>query len=54
MRAGKRNASELHIPDMLNGDDHFAYVAGYTDGTVRPNAKITRAEVAMIFYRLAG
>lgn len=35
-----------------NGDDHFAYVAGYTDGTVRPNAKITRAEVAMIFYRL--
>ena len=42
----------LHIPDMLNGDDHFAYVAGYTDGTVRPNAKITRAEVAMIFYRL--
>lgn len=48
----EKNASELHIPDMLNGDDHFAYVAGYTDGTVRPNAKITRAEVAMIFYRL--
>ena len=48
----EKNASELHLPDMLNGDDHFAYVAGYTDGTVRPNAKITRAEVAMIFYRL--
>ena len=48
----KKNVSALHIPDMLNGDDHFAYVAGYTDGTVRPNAKITRAEVAMIFYRL--
>lgn len=48
----EKSASELHIPDMLNGDDHFAYVAGYTDGTVRPNAKITRAEVAMIFYRL--
>ena len=48
----EKNASELHIPDMLNGDDHFAYVAGYTDGTVRLNAKITRAEVAMIFYRL--
>ena len=48
----KKNVSALHIPDMLNGDDHFAYVAGYTDGTVRPNAKITRAEGAMIFYRL--
>ena len=48
----EKNAPALHIPDMLNGDDHFAYVAGYTDGTVRPNAKITRADVAMIFYRL--
>ena len=48
----EKSAPELHIPDMLNGDDHFAYVAGYTDGTVRPNAEITRAEVAMIFYRL--
>lgn len=48
----EKNAPALHIPDMLNGDDHFAYVAGYTDGTVRPNAKITRAEVTMIFYRL--
>ena len=37
---------------MLNGDDHIAYIAGYTDGTVGPNNKITRAEVAMIFYRL--
>ena len=48
----KKNAPALHIPDMLNGDDHFAYVSGYPDGTVRPNAEITRAEVAMIFYRL--
>ena len=45
-------AHQLHIPDMLNGDDHIAYIAGYTDGTVGPNNKITRAEVAMIFYRL--
>ena len=48
----EKNAPALHIPDMLNGDDHFAYVSGYPDGTVRPNAEITRAEVAMIFYRL--
>ena len=46
------SAHQLHIPDMLNGDDHIAYIAGYTDGTVGPNNKITRAEVAMIFYRL--
>ena len=40
------------VPDMLNGDDHYAYVVGYTDGTVRPNANISRAEVATIFFRL--
>ncbi|RGC55151.1 S-layer homology domain-containing protein, partial [Agathobaculum butyriciproducens] len=36
------------VPDMLNGDDHYAYVVGYSDGTVRPNANISRAEVATI------
>ncbi len=36
----------------LNSVDHFAYIAGYTDGTVRPESNITRAEVATIFYRL--
>ena len=40
------------VPDKLNGDDHFAYVVGYSDGTVRPNANISRAEVATIFFRL--
>ena len=40
------------VPDMLNGDDHYAYVVGYSDGTVRPNANINRAEVATIFFRL--
>ena len=47
--AGWRKAT---VPDMLNGDDHFAYVIGYTDGTVRPNANISRSEVAAIFFRL--
>lgn len=37
--------------DMLT-DDHIAYIAGFPDGTVRPLAYISRAEVAMIFYRL--
>ncbi len=39
-------------PDSLNGDDHFAYVIGYPDETVRPNNNITRAEVTSIFFRL--
>ncbi|MCD8036239.1 MAG: S-layer homology domain-containing protein [Clostridiales bacterium] len=36
----------------LNTDEHFQYISGYPDGTVRPTANITRAEVATIFYRL--
>lgn len=40
------------VPDWLNGDDHFAYVIGYEDGTVQPLSNITRAEVATIFFRL--
>ena len=40
------------VPDKLNGDDHFAYVVGYSDGTVRPSANISRAETATIFFRL--
>ncbi|MGI6181143.1 MAG: S-layer homology domain-containing protein [Agathobaculum sp.] len=40
------------VPDWLNGDDHFAYVVGYSDGTVRPQNNISRAEVATIFFRL--
>jgi len=39
-------------PGGLNGKDHFAYVVGYPDGTVRPEANITRAEVTAIFFRL--
>lgn len=40
------------VPDKLNGDDHFAYVVGYSDSTVRPSSNISRAEVATIFFRL--
>ena len=40
------------VPDMLNGDDHFAYIVGYADETVRPDENITRAEAATIFFRL--
>ena len=41
------------IPGLwLNTNDHYSYLIGYSDGTVRPNGKITRAEVATIFFRL--
>ena len=40
------------VPDRLNGDDHFAYIIGRDDGLVHPEAPITRAEVAIIFFRL--
>ena len=45
--------SDYLIPGFwLNTDDHYSYLIGYSDGTVRPNGKITRAEVATIFFRL--
>jgi len=50
--------SALPAPDIDGDDlpwltdDHINYIIGYEDNTVRPNASITRAEVATIFYRL--
>lgn len=41
-----------YTPDGLNTTDHFSYIIGYDDGTVKPDAYITRAEVATIFFRL--
>ena len=39
-------------PPVLDTENHYGYIVGYDDGTVRPNGKITRAEVATIFFRL--
>ena len=36
----------------LNRADHFWYIKGYPDNSMRPSGNITRAEVATIFYRL--
>ena len=41
-----------YVPKWLNTEDHFAYIVGYEDGTIKPNNNITRAEVATIFFRL--
>lgn len=40
------------IPEMLNGEDHYAYLLGYEDGTVRPNGSISRAETATLLNRV--
>lgn len=37
---------------VLNKEDHFQYIQGYPDGTVRPEGLITREEVSTVFYRL--
>lgn len=40
------------FPPLLNLADHFAYIQGYPDNTVRPEGLITREEVAAVFFRL--
>ena len=40
------------VPSALNGKDHVAYLYGDDNGLIRPEANITRAEVAAILYRL--
>lgn len=37
---------------QLDKVDHFNYINGYEDGTVKAQSNITREEVATIFYRL--
>lgn len=39
-------------PVKFNTADHFAYVNGYPDGTIKPTGNITRAEAAAILYRV--
>ena len=36
----------------LNKEDHYAYMVGYPDNTFRPEGKVTREEVATVFYKL--
>lgn len=39
-------------PLTFNTKEHFAYVNGYPNGTVKPTGNVTRAEVAAILYRI--
>lgn len=43
--------AEAAVPALFT-DDHYAYIVGGPDGTVRPNDSMTRAGVATIFFRL--
>ena len=40
------------VPLTVMSYDHNVYIYGYPDGTFLPEKSITRAEAAMIFYRL--
>ncbi|MBQ6987437.1 MAG: S-layer homology domain-containing protein [Oscillibacter sp.] len=43
---------ETGVSDWLVTDSHPVYIRGFTDGTFRPYGNVTRAQVAMMFYRL--
>ena len=43
--------TEAAVPALFT-DDHYAYIVGGPDGTVRPNDSMPRAGVATIFFRL--
>ena len=40
------------VSDLLETEHHNAYISGYETGTFRPNAHISRAETASLFYAL--
>ncbi|MCL1873503.1 MAG: S-layer homology domain-containing protein, partial [Clostridiales bacterium] len=50
--AGNEPVSGSRIKEILETDAHIPYITGYPDKTVRPDATMTRADVAMIFWRL--
>jgi len=41
-----------YVRSMLEHEHHYRYIFGFPDGTIRPEAQITREEVATIFFRL--
>lgn len=40
------------VPEIFDDSTHIQYVYGFTDGTMRPTANVTREEIASMFYRL--
>ena len=44
--------NETGVSDWLITDSHPVYIKGFSDGTFRPYGNVTRAQVAIMFYRL--
>ena len=51
-RRYRATPEETGVAGWLITDEHISYISGYPDGTASPQGNITRAETAMIFYRL--
>ncbi len=51
-REKDNNATYIIEPPVLNKYEHFAYMAGYPNGTFKSSSNMTRAEAAAIFARL--
>ena len=49
---GPVSPSVSGVDRLLNTDDHIHFIEGYEDGSVRPERNISRAETAMMLYRL--
>lgn len=49
-----KDDEEVEPIDTRAVNEHKAYMFGYTDGSVRPNGSITRAEAAALVTRLLG
>jgi hypothetical protein len=45
-------AADPVLSGLLNTTEHISYMSGYADGSFEPDSEITRAEAAMVFYRL--
>lgn len=48
----KRKDTGKKLIEKLDKENHFEYIQGYPDKTVKPEGYITREEVAAVFYRL--
>ncbi len=51
-KAAIADPADTGVGDILNTDDHIAYMFGYPEGDFRPQGNITRAEVCQMFYNL--
>ena len=50
--SGTSTPTQTGLDKLLQTKSHVAIMNGYTDGSFKPNAQITRKEVAQVFYNL--